>query len=200
MVELFGSFTDKFNLQQGSLELTFFSDSELLKKRWKNNRLSAYFVADYCSSFLPLDEDNKEDIKRIKISKGALSYVANELLENAMRYNNANTKDKIKLGIYFLESEKPEQEMTMIISTTNSVNQKGVQHLQCYIEELLNSDPDELYVTKVEQSLEDENSEASGLGLLTMINDYSAKQGWKFETTKENPNFIDVTTMAQIQI
>ena len=55
-------------------------------------------------------------------------------------------------------------------------------------------------MTKVEQSLEDENSEASGLGLLTMINDYSAKLGWKFETTKENPNIIDVTTMAQIQI
>ena len=200
MVEFFGFFTDKFDLQQGSLELIFSPSSDVLKKRWRNNRLSAYFVADYCSSFLPLDEDNKEDKKRIKNAKGAVSYVANELLENAMRYNNKNTKDKVKFGIYFLESEQPEQELTMVILTKNSIDQKGVKHLQSYMEELLNSDPDELYVAKVEQSLEDENSETSGLGLLTMINDYSAKLGWKFETIKEEPNIIAVTTMAQIQI
>ncbi|MGB5596842.1 MAG: ATP-binding protein, partial [Crocosphaera sp.] len=82
MIEIFGDFTRELPSNLDSLEIIFSASSDVIKKRWKNNRLSAYFVADYFSSFFPIDED----LERIREMKGAVSYVANELLENAMRY------------------------------------------------------------------------------------------------------------------
>jgi hypothetical protein len=69
---------------------------------------------------------------------------------------------------------------------------------QQFIKELLNSDPGELYIRQIKRSKEDES--ISGLGLLTMINDYDAKLGWQFETIEHNPEVIVVTTMAQLPI
>ncbi|MGB5596108.1 MAG: DUF6272 family protein, partial [Crocosphaera sp.] len=127
----------------------------------------------------------------------AVSYVANELLENAMRYNIANALEKVKFGIYFLNYNEVGEDITVLLSTINKIDEKDVKYLQSYIHELLNSDPDELYITKIQQSLEDEGQGTSGLGLLTMINDYSAKLGWKFEKIED---VFTVTTMAKMQM
>ncbi len=193
MIEIFGDFTRELPSNLDSLEIIFSASSDVIKKRWKNNRLSAYFVADYFSSFFPVDEDPE----RIREMKGAVSYVANELLENAMRYNIANALEKVKFGIYFLNYNQLGQDITVLLSTINKIDEKDVKHLQSYIHELLNSDPDELYITKIQQSLEDEGQGTSGLGLLTMINDYSANLGWKFERIED---VFTVTTMAKMQM
>ena len=77
---------------------------------------------------------------------------------------------------------------------------EGLDKFQEFIQELLSSDPEELYVQQIEKSAEDENGEASGLGFLTMLNDYSAKLGWKFETIQEEPKIIAVTTMVLVPV
>ncbi|MEA5511391.1 DUF6272 family protein [Crocosphaera sp. UHCC 0190] len=200
MIEVFGDFTEQLSLHQGSLELIFSPSSIALKKRWRNNRLSAYFVADYCSSFIPVDEDNNQDKQRIKESKAIVSYVANELIENAMRYNDAHTQDKVKFGIYFLDSPQTTEELTVVIMTINRVSESDIKPLKNLINEVLESDPDELYLTRIEKSLENQDSDTSGLGFLTMINDYSAKLGWKFERQPHDYNGIFVTIMATIKI
>ncbi|MEA5533982.1 DUF6272 family protein [Crocosphaera sp. XPORK-15E] len=200
MIEVFGDFTEQFSLHQGSLELIFSPSSIALKKRWRNNRLSAYFVADYFSSFIPVDEDNNQDKKRIKESKAIVSYVANELIENAMRYNDVNSQDKVKFGIYFLDYPQTTEELTVVIMTINQVSQSDIKNLKNSINEVLESDPDELYLTRIEKSLENKHSGRSGLGFLTMINDYSAKLGWKFERESNNSDLIFVTIMATIKI
>ncbi|MDP8966289.1 MAG: ATP-binding protein, partial [Cyanobacteriota bacterium] len=46
----------------------------------------------------------------------------------------------------------------------------------------------------------DESESISGLGLLTMINDYQAQLGWKFETIQKDPEAIAVTTMVQLKV
>ena len=148
-----------------------------------NNRLSAQFVADYFSAFLPVDEDNPDSDRRIKESKGAVSYVANELLENAMKFNDQNSNFKVKFGIYFLEDKSGKNsEVTAVLYATNNVNPERLEKFQAFLAKLIASDPEELYVTQVEKSLEEDYEPFSGLGFLTMINDYSAKLGWKFET------------------
>lgn len=197
MNQIFGKFLNIFPPQNDSLELTFTPTSCPLKKRWRNNRLSAFFIADYFTTFLPLDDDNNIEQKhRINESKSAVSYVANELLENAMKFNNYDSKYRIKFGIHFLQ----ENDLRAVIFTTNSLNKKRVDYLQKFITNLLNSDPEMLYIEQVEKNAEDENSECSGLGILTMINDYEAKLGWKFETISSQEDIITVTTMVQIQV
>jgi hypothetical protein len=194
VTEIFGSFIDQFPPEHDSLELTFTPSSRPIKQRWRNNLLSAHFVADYLSSFLPVDEQDTIREKRIKQSKGAVSYVANELLENAIKFNNDDAHYKVKFGIHFIG----ESEVTAVIFASNSVNQEAANKLKEFIQQMLGSDPNELYLQQLEKSAESE-SETSGLGLLTMINDYSAKIGWKFEP-KSDSDTIVLTTVVQISV
>ena len=196
MAQIFGDFVESFSPGQDSLELTFTPNSLPIKKRWRSNRLSANFMADYFSNFLPLNEDDPAQKRRIKESKGAVSYVANELLENAIKFNNQGTNFKIKFGIYFIE----EADLTAVLFATNSVSAEGFDKFQKFIQELLCSDTEKLYVQQIEKSAEEENSGASGLGFLTMINDYSAKIGWKFEIVQKEPKMIAVTTMVLVPV
>ena len=196
MPQIFGDFVESFPPAQDSLEITFTPNSLPIKKRWGSNRLSANFMADYFSSFLPVDEDDPAQKRRIKESKGAVSYVANELLENAIKFNDRGTNFKIKFGIYFIE----EADMTAVLFATNSVSAEGLDKFQKFIQELLCSDPEKLYVQQIEKSAQEENSGESGLGFLTMINDYSAKIGWKFEIVQKEPKMIAVTTMVLVPV
>ena len=196
MPQIFGDFVESFPLAQDSLELTFTPNSLPIKKRWRSNRISANFMADYFSNFLSVDEDDPAQKRRIKESKGAVSYVANELLENAIKFNARETNFKIKFGIYFIE----EAEMTAVLFATNSVSAEGLDKFQKFIQELLCSDPEKLYVQQIEKSAQEENSGESGLGFLTMINDYSAKLGWKFEIVQKEPKMIAVTTMVLVPV
>ncbi len=196
MAQIFGDFIESFPPAQDSLELTFTPNSLPIKNRWRSNRLSANFMADYFSNFLPVDEDDPAQKRRIKESKGAVSYVANELLENAIKFNNQKTNFKIKFGIYFIE----EADLTAVLFATNSVSAEGLDKFQKFIQELLCSDREKLYVQQIEKSAEEENSGASGLGFLTMINDYSAKIGWKFEIVQKDPKMIAVTTMVLVPV
>ena len=196
MPQIFGDFVESFPPAQDSLELTFTPNSLPIKKRWRSNRLSANFMADYFFNFLPVDENDPAQKRRIKESKGAVTYVANELLENAIKFNNQATNFKIKFGIYFIE----EADLTAVLFATNSVSAEGLDKFQKFIQELLCSDPEKLYVQQIEKSAEEENSGASGLGFLTMINDYSAKLGWKFEIVQKEPKMMAVTTMVLVPV
>jgi hypothetical protein len=191
--KILGEFIEEFPPEHDSLELTFTPSSRPIQQRWRNNRLSAHFVADYLSSFLPLDEEDANSEKRLKQSKGAVSYIANELLENAIKFNHDAANYKVKFGLHFLG----ETEVTVVIFATNSAKLESVNKLDDFIKELLSSDPIELYLKQIESNAESE-SETSRLGLLTMINDYSAKIGWKFEPLPNNPDTIAVTTVVQI--
>ncbi|WP_375510424.1 DUF6272 family protein [uncultured Nostoc sp.] len=195
MAQIFGDFIEQFPPEHDSLELTFTPDSRPIKQRWRNNRLSAHFLADYFSNFLPIDEDDPNHARQLKETQAAVVFVANELLENAMKFNDATTHFKVKFGIHFLE----EEQIGAVLFATNSVSAAGVDKFQAFIQELLVSDPNEFYIQQVEKSVE-ENSEASGLGFLTMINDYSAQLGWKFDVVKEKPNITTVTAMALLPI
>jgi len=196
MPQIFGDFVESFPPAQDSLELTFTPNSLPIKKRWRSNRLSANFMADYFFNFLPVDENDPAQKRRIKESKGAVTYVANELLENAIKFNNQATNFKIKFGIYFIE----EADMTAVLFATNSVSAEGLDKFQKFIQELLCSDPEKLYVQQIEKSAQEENSGESGLGFLTMINDYSAKLGWKFEIVQKEPKMMAVTTMVLVPV
>ncbi|BAQ66644.1 DUF6272 family protein [Geminocystis sp. NIES-3709] len=198
-MQIFGEFIEQFPPEKDSLELTFTPSSIPLKKRWRNNRLSAYFIADYFTTFLPLDDGDMAQQKRIKDSQSAVSYVANELLENAMKYNDENSNSQIQFGVHFLENNH----LIAVIFATNSIKSNDMKKLQDFIARLSSEDTESLYIEQLEKSASNEpEDECSGLGFLTIINDYSGKIGWKFETI-ESTNSYDfnlVTTMVQIQV
>ena len=203
-MQIFGEFIENFPPEKDSLELTFTPTSVPLKKRWRNNRLSAYFIADYFTTFLPLDDSKYEQKKRIKESKCAVSYIANELLENSMKYNCEQAHSQIKFGIHFLGEDR----LFAVIFATNSITKENEQKLKNFINILSKNDPETLYIEQIEKNaLTEQNAlnkyeECSGLGLLTMINDYHALLGWKFETIKKSDakSCFTVTTMVQLEV
>jgi hypothetical protein len=188
---VFGHFIENLPPSQEYLILSFSPSSIPLKQRWRNNCLSADFLADYLSTFFSSDEaQNKTSIE---VLKSAVSYIANELLENAMKYGEAKPASPISLQIHLSQNH-------IIFELTNSINVNNIIHFQEYIQELITTDPNELYINKLEANALNENETESGLGFLTMINDYDAKLGWKFEAAEPQILEIAVTTMVQLEI
>ena len=192
MIQTFGDFIEQ-SASQEYLIIGFSPSSIPLKQRWRNNGLSADFLADYLTSFFPGNEDDPSTIDRQAEIKSAVSYIANELLENAMKFNDETSEYPIDIKLQ-LESDG------VIFSVANSIPPKAVGKFQAYIQQLLASEPSELYIQQLENNAANESCTGSGLGLLTMLSDYTAKIGWKFQTVQKDPEVIALTTMVQLRV
>ena len=192
MIQTFGDFIEQ-SASPEYLIIGFSPSSISMKQRWRNNGLSADFLADYLTSFFPGNEDEPSTIDRQAEIKSAVSYIANELLENAMKFNDETSEYPIDIKLQ-LESDG------VIFSVANSIPPKAVGKFQAYIQQLLASEPSELYMEQLENNAADESCTGSGLGLLTMLSDYTAKIGWKFQTVQKDPELIAVTTMVQLRV
>ncbi|MEG4586640.1 DUF6272 family protein [Microcoleus sp. MOSTC5] len=192
MIQTFGDFIEQ-SASQEYLIIGFSPSSIPLKQRWRNNGLSADFLADYLTTFFPGNEDDPSTIERQAEVKSAVSYIANELLENAMKFNDETSEYPIDIKLQ-LESDR------VIFSVANSISPQAVEKFQAYIQQLLASEPSELYIQQLEKNAADEKCIDSGLGLLTMLTDYTAKIGWKFQTVQKDPEVIAVTTMVQLTV
>ena len=192
MIKTFGDFIE-LPATPEYLIIGFSPSSIPLKQRWRNNGLSADFMADYLATFFPRNEDDPSTIDRQAEIKSSVSYIANELLENAMKFNNESSEYPIDIKLQ-LESDG------VIFSVVNSISPQAVDKFQAYIQQLLASDPSELYIQQLEKNAVEESCTDSGLGLLTMLTDYSAKIGWKFQTVHKDPEVIAVTTMVQLRV
>jgi hypothetical protein len=191
--KIFGDFLENLPSSKEYLIVSFSPSSAPLQKRWRNNGLSANFLADYLSGFLGCEaKDTDATIKYSEI-KDAIAYIANELLENAMKYNNRASTAPITIQIHSIDNK-------IIFQITNSIHEREIKTLQNHICDLISFDPHELYISKLEHNAITEDGTTSGLGFLTMVNDYSATLGWRFNKLGEDREEITVTTMVQIMI
>ncbi|MEB3219162.1 MAG: ATP-binding protein [Nostocales cyanobacterium 94392] len=190
MNNIYGYYVDK-PLSQDQLTLKFSPCSIPIKDRWRNNGLSADFMADYLATFIPKDDYDPSTIQRQQEVKSAASYIANELLENSMKYCDYGAKFSISIQLQ-LDADQ------IRFFVTNSIPKASIEPFKAFIEQMINSDPSELYFQQLEKNAQNKNSTASGLGLLSMVNDYSAMLGWKFEKVCEKPEIIAITTMVQL--
>jgi len=194
MIQLFGDFKEEPVNSEEYLELGFSPSSMPLKQQWRNNGRSADFLGDYLTNFLPIGEtDESNNIDKQAEIKSAVSYIANELLENAMKFNDETSQYHITIKV-LLHKEH------IVLYLTNSVSPQNVSIFQVYLQELTHSDPHELYIKQLEHNAQDENGMTSRLGILTMINDYMVKLGWKFETIRLKQEVTVVTTMVQFSV
>jgi len=191
--QTFGNYLEKLPPFHEQLTLDFSPSSAPPRKRWRNNGRSADFLADFLVTCLPEVEIDADRQRQSEI-KDAVSYIANELLENAMKYSDQSQGTCTRIHLYFDGS-------CILFLTQNNIEAEAVQPFQVHIQELLEKDSQELYISRLEKSVELDNND-SGLGLLTMMNDYEAKLSWKFEQVKEGCGLIAiaVTTMVQLEI
>ena len=188
--QVFGDFNEETLSSEEYLVIGFSPGAVPLKQRWRNNGLSADFLAEYLTAFFPDEGDTLNVDKKIEI-KSAVSYVANELLENAMKFNDEASQQPISIKLE-MHSDR------LIFFVRNSLKSQAIAQFQAYIQELTTEDRSELYIRQLESNAHD--SGGSGLGLLTIMNDYMAKVGWKFEAIADHPETMMVTTMVQLDL
>jgi hypothetical protein len=188
--QVFGEFTENFSERSEFLVLGFSPSSLPIQLRWKTNGLSADFLGDYVKNFFP--GDTSAALSKQTEVRHAVSFVANELLENAMKYSDKSAGLPVNLEVHLFSDR-------LIFVSKNSVHQDAIANFQTYLQQITTSDVSEMYINQVEKSIDNGESESSGLGFLTMIMDYDAVLGWKLEQISNKPATI-VTTMVQLPL
>ncbi len=183
MVKIFGEFNDKELKSREFIKLIFSPSSVPLQQRWRNNSLSADFLADYLMTLFHQDENDPKRLEKQIEIKDTISYIANELLENAMKFNDDSSPYPISIQLHLYDDR-----LSLCIS--NSIPAAKVAQFQSFINKLLSTEPQDFYIQQIETA-EKDGSISSGLGLLTIIDDYGAKLGWKFENLQllNEPNY-----------
>lgn len=192
-VQIFGEFQEKLQGHSHEFLILGISDNSIAtQKQWQKNGLSADFVSSYLATFLPLKQEEIENKKLRKRIQESVNYIANELLENAMKFNENKFSRPIKFELHLLENEN----LRIFMKTKNNISHQTLEHFIAFIKDFLSSDPDDFYLRQLERT-DDDNT--SGLGFISIKNDYFAKLGWKFETIEQEPLAIAATTMVQLE-
>jgi hypothetical protein len=175
------------------LALSFSPLSAPLRTRWRNNGVSADFLGDYVTTFLPADGDVAWSTSSQSEIRHAVTYIANEFLENAMKYHERHVD--IPIGIRL---ELTVDQIT--IRASNGTGPEQANRYRAFVENILQHDAGDLLLRQLEENAGGVESDASGLGLLTMMNDYSARLGWRFEASTAHPEIMTVTTSAVLAL
>jgi len=188
MADDVGDFKESLNAIRDGLELTFSPSALPLQQRWRNNGLSADFLADYVTSFFPRDESDPASHVRQADIRGAVAYVANELLENAMKYSLDHGVQPTTIRVILAEDG-------IIFTEANTTDRERGEAFRGFVREINESVPAEMYLRQLERTAE---GRGSGLGLLTMVNDYGAHLAWRFEEAEGGA--LRVTTQVRLEI
>ncbi|WP_336229436.1 slr1658 superfamily regulator [Scytonema sp. PRP1] len=192
MSQTFGNFVEDESSSPEYLVIGFSSNSIPLKQLWRNNGLSASFVADFLIPFFPVVEDEPDALKQRNKVIGAVRYITNELLENAMKFSDETSQYPISIKLDLRRDR-------LVFRTTNAIEPQQISSFQALIQDLLSCDPNERFIYQLEKNTQ-EGCSSSGLGLLTIMNDYAGILGWKFETIQQDLPIATVTTTVQLPL
>jgi hypothetical protein len=173
------------------LTLSFSPSSGPLRVRWRNNGLSADFLGDYVKTFLPADAKGS-DRRQAEILH-AVTYVANEFLENAMKYHDGEID--VPIGIRLeLTTDR------ITVHASNGINAEQARRYKAFIEYLSIHDAGELLVRQLEKSSSSPDKEYSCLGLVTMVCDYGVGLSWRFDVNANDSRVTTVTTTGVLPL
>jgi hypothetical protein len=189
--QTFGEFAQEIPASEEYLTINFSPSSAPRKRRWSNYGLSADFLGDYFAAFFPGDTVENSPLNRRETVKAAVSYIANELLENAVKYSDEVVKRPISISLYLYEDK-------IIFQSINHTSPAIADKYCRFIQQVLTSDLDELYTQQLEQTAL--GSGESNIGLLTMMNDYAARFGWQFHTSDSIPSTVQVNVLVHLDI
>lgn len=172
---------------KGRLSLSFQAMKLNIDELWEGSALSAKFLSTFWGKFFP-DNCNISPHNRKRV-EDEVHYISGELMGNAVKFSY-EPEYLIEICLYLYENE-------LRFYVINSLNPDDVVKFQTFIRRVLTEDPSELFLEQIEKSAAEENNE-SGIGFLTMINDYGVSLSWKFE--EKTPGIKTVTTLARLPI
>jgi len=188
---IYGDFSGELPISDEYLTLHFSPVTGPRSQRWRNYGLSADFLGDYFATFFPGNDAVNSKINRRTAVKGSVSFVANELLENAVKYSDDQSNHPIKISLHLFDEQ-------IIFHAINYSSQQVAARYESFIKELSASDPEELYSQRMEKIALGEGM--SCIGILTMMNDYGATFAWQFRSSPRSPQIVEVSVMASLRI
>lgn len=102
-----------------------------------------------------------------------VNYLANELLENAVKFRARGAGDVV------LEARFDGSTFELLLA--NFAEEAHSAHLRVFLADLESRDPGELLMERIEANAADDSNTGSGLGILTLLNDYGVRLGWTLE-------------------
>jgi len=193
MIQIFGDFREEPQDNVDYLIVGFSPASLPLKQRWRNKGLSADFIAEYLQTFFVGKEQNTSNGFISAYNKNAAKYIANELLENAMKFSDPDACYSTRISFYLHNDQ-------LAFYISNSLNAENKEKFQVYLEKILTGDPQQLYIEQMEANAQEANGTTSRLGFLSMICDYSAILGWRFTPLPGDAALSVVTTMVALDL
>ena len=124
-------------------------------------------------------------------ARHSVSYLANELLENAVKFRAEGAGDVV------VEMRLEGAKFELLLS--NFAPEKNAAAFQAFLAQVEARDAGDLLIERIEANAADDSSSGSGLGILTLMNDYGARLGWRFEQKNEGEP-VRVETYAALTL
>ena len=135
-----------------------------LELNWHHCSVTAEFLGDIYALRCATNGFDAHDARH------SIGYLANELMENAVKFRAPG-----EIVVHSsLDGSRFEMRVINLIAPETS------DRFQLLLAEIAERDPGELLIERIEANAENPSSSGSGLGLLTLMNDYSAQMGWIF--------------------
>lgn len=169
---------------ESSLRLVF--RTAHLPLRWSDcsataNFLSAYYAGLFRASY---SAAQTTDLTH------SIAYLANELMENAVKFRAP--------GDVVVETGRHGGEF--VLRLTNYIAPATSQSFRALLTELTAGDPGELLLQRIEANAADEQSSGSGLGILTLMNDYGIRFCWTFRAAPATDGLVHLETIARLSL
>lgn len=165
MSSVYGDVLTDDALGRAALSMVFEPD---LAMGWSDCGATADFLGTMYAKLAAASGRDANDARH------SINYLANELLENAVKFRRAEA------GTIRLDAALEDGVFRMRLSNTAEAANAG--RFKALLAEITARDAGELLLERIEANAMAEGS-GSGLGILTMMNDYGAKMGWRFEET-----------------
>lgn len=149
-----GALKNRIRLAEGPLDLA-----------WQHCGVTSEFLGDFFALRRAAEGGDYNEARH------SIGYLTNELLENAVKFRRGAD----------ITLEASLEGTTFEIRISNVITGETAGRFQALLTELTTRDPGELLIERIEQNAENMESSGSGLGLLTLMSDYGARLGWRFQ-------------------
>lgn len=156
--------------------------AEPLELSWHHCGVTSDFIGDYFSRACGTGIDPVD-------ARHSISYMTNEILENAVKFRHGGD----------IEINSSLEADSFEIRISNVIGAQTAERFQRHLTKLLERDPGELLLERIEQNALDPDSSGSGLGLLTLMSDYDARLGWSFAPERASEG-VELTTYASLRL
>jgi len=154
-----------------------------LGRSWKQAGATSEFLGDVLAT-----QSAKSGLDCSE-ARHAIIYLVNELLENAIKFSNPGDVE-VRCSL---------ENASLELAVINRIDPERVPGFQELLEELTTRDPGDLLIERIEANAADENSSSSGLGILTLMNDYGVRMGWHFSDAPAG-NAMVLRTQASLTL